>query len=319
MPKRKFTQPAESRTGLDEAFELFMEEKQASNKSPATLRNYQKSYDLFYDYHELNSSFLLENVTIAMLYKWINHMKQNEIRPQSINHYLRDLRTFFNWANEEYHLDPPIKIKEIEAQEDLPKMYTDEEMSKLLEKPRVGDSYPQWRDWVAINIVYATGLRASSLCALTLEDINFEREELAIQKQKNKKAGLLPITPALATVLKEYLRKWFKDADPDEYLLQSITGGQFNAGALNHSLKRYCDDRGVTARGIHSVRHNFSRDMILNGAGEYRLQKYLQHSSIQMSQHYVKLFAADLKKDAEEFSPLDNVKKRMSRTSKFKK
>lgn len=319
MPKRKFSQPADTRTSLDEAFELFMDEKEASNKSASTLRNYQKSYDLFYDYHALTSSFLLEDVNMAMFYKWINHMKQNEIRPQSINHYLRDLRTFFNWANEEYHLDPPIKIKEIETQEDLPKMYSDEEMVILLEHPRVGDSYPKWRDWIALNIVYATGLRASTLCSLKLEDINFEREELAIQKQKNKKAGLLPITPALGTALKEYLRKWYKDAEPDEYLLQSITGAQFNPGALNHSLVRYCEDRGISSRGIHAVRHNFSRDMILNGGGEYRLQKYLQHSSIQMSQHYVKLFAADLKKDAEEFSPLDNLKKKKSRTSKFKK
>ena len=58
---------------------------------------------------------------------------------------------------------------------------------------------------------------------------------------------------------------------------------------------------------------------VINGAGEYRLQKYLQHSSIQMSQHYVKLFAQDLKRGAEEFSPLDNAKKKQKRTSAFKK
>lgn len=317
--KRKFNRPTESRTTLDEAFDTFFEEKQAGNLSASTLHNYKQSYDLFYTYHELDASFLLEQIEPAMFYKWINHMKQNEIRPQSINHYLRDLRTFFNWANVTYNLETPIKVKEIEHQEDLPKMYSDDDMETLLVKPRVGDSYTQWRDWVAINIVYATGLRASTLCSLTLDCLNFEREEIIIPKQKNKKAGLLPLTPALATVLREYLRKWYKDADPDEYLLQSVVGGQFNPGALNHSLTKYCKDRGVEPRGIHSIRHNFARDMIVNGAGEYRLQKYLQHSSIQMSQHYVKLFSADLKKDAEEFSPLDQAKKKASRTSKFKK
>lgn len=314
---RKFTQPAESRTSLDEAFEEFMEERQAANLSKDTLRNYQKSYDLFYNYHNLNSTSLLEQIDMSMFYKWINHMKQNEIRPQSINHYLRDLRSFFNWCNR--NKDTDIHIKEIEAQEDLPKMYSDDDIQTLLVKPRPGDSYTQWRDWICINIAYATGLRASTLCALRLEDINFERGELAIQKQKNKKAGFLPITPALATALKEYLRKWFKDADPDELLLQTVTGNPLNTNALNHSLSKYCVARGVEPRGIHAIRHNFSRDMILNGGGEYRLQKYLQHSSIQMSQHYVKLFAADLKKDAAEFSPLDNIKKKNSRTSKFKK
>ena len=83
---RKFTQPAESRTSLDEAFEEFMEERQAANLSKDTLRNYQKSYDLFYNYHNLNSTSLLEQIDMSMFYKWINHMKQNEIRPHSINH-----------------------------------------------------------------------------------------------------------------------------------------------------------------------------------------------------------------------------------------
>lgn len=59
--------------------------------------------------------------------------------------------------------------------------------------------------------------------------------------------------------------------------------------------------------------------MIVNGSGEFRLQQYLQHSSIQMSQHYVKLFSQDLKKDAVEYNPLDQLKKKASRTGRFKK
>lgn len=319
MAKRKFKQSYDTSVTLDEAFEQFIEEKTANNLSKATLKNYNQSYSMFYDYHELSSSTLLEDVKMPMIYKWINHMKNNEVRAQSINHYLRDLRGFFNWAYTRELIQEPIKIKEIEVQDELPKMYSDDEMATMLEKPRPGDGFSDWRSWAIVSTVYATGLRASTLCSLTLEDLNFQREEIAINKQKNKNAGILPLTPALANTLKEYIKKWMKDADPTDWLFPSITGEQFNTGALNHSIARYCEARGIKGHGIHSIRHNFSRDMIVNGAGEYRLQRYLQHSSIQMSQHYVRLFASDLKKDAAEFSPLDNAKKKAKRTSAFKK
>lgn len=319
MAKRKFKQALDIRETLDEAFDEFMEEKTANNLSKSTLRNYRQSYDTFYKYHNLSTGTLLADINIQMFYKFINHLKNNEVRPQSINHFLRDLRTFFNWCNLHDKLQEPIKIKEIEAQDELPKMYSDEEMAIMLEKPRPGDGFSDWRSWAMISTVYATGLRASTLCSLKLEDLNFQREEITIERQKNKSAGILPLTPALANSLKEYIKRWMKDADPTDWLFPSITGEQFNVGALNHSIARYCEARGVKGHGIHSIRHNFSRDMIINGAGEYRLQKYLQHSSIQMSQHYVKLFAQDLKRGAEEFSPLDNAKKKQKRTSAFKK
>ena len=319
MAKRKFKQSYDTKPTLDEAFEQFIEEKTANNLSKSTIKNYEQSYSMFCEYHSLKPSTLLEEIQMPLFYKWINHMKNNEVRAQSINHYLRDWRAFMNWCYQREHIQEQVKIKEIEVQEELPKMYTDDEMAIMLEKPRQGDGFSDWRSWAIISTVYATGLRASTLCALTLEDINFVREEIVIERQKNKKSGLLPLTPALANSIKEYLKKWMKDADPTDWLFPSITGEQFNVGALNHSIARYCEARGIKGHGIHSIRHNFARDMIINGAGEYRLQRYLQHSNIQMSQHYVKLFSSDLKKDAEEFSPLDNAKKKARRTSAFKK
>lgn len=319
MAKRKFTTAASTAITLEEAFAEFFEEKQAKNLSKSTLRNYAQSYNLFVEYHKLENDFALDALNMSLFYKWINHMKNNEVRPQSINHYLRDWRAFMNWCNIREYIEEPITIKEIEAQEDLPKMYEDDEIAAMLEKPRATESFSNWRCWAIVSTVYATGLRASTLCDLKIEDVNFQREEIIIEKQKNKHAGILPLTAALATVLKEYLKKWMKGAEPTDWLFPSITGEQLTVGALNHAIARYCEARGVEGHGVHSIRHNFARDMIINGAGEYRLQRYLQHSNIQMSQHYVRLFSGDLKKDAEEYSPLDNAKKKAKRISAFKK
>lgn len=317
--KRKFSKAYNTKETLVNAFEEFIEEKEATNRSKDTIRNYNLSFNIFYDYHELDTSTELEEINIQMFYKWINHMKNNEVRPSSINHYLRDWRTFFNWCYVREKIKEPLQIKEIKKQEELPKMYTDEEMETLLEKPRDGDSFSDWRMWALISTVYATGLRASSLCGMKIGDFDFKHEEIIIAQQKNKKAGILPFTPAHQTCIKEYYKRWLRDADDTDYAFPNIGGEQLTVNALRQAMDRYCKARGVKPHGIHSIRHNFSRAMIVNGGGEYRLQKYLQHSSIQMSQHYVKLFASDLKRDAEEFSPLDTAKKARNRKSQFKK
>lgn len=317
--KRKFSKAYDSKETLVMAFEEFIQEKEATNKSKDTIRNYNLSFNVFYDYNGLDTSTELEAVDMSMIYKWINHMKNNEVRPSSINHYLRDLRTFFNWCAMRDKIKEPLPIKELSKQEELPKMYTDEEMEILLEKPRAGDSFSDWRIWAIISTVYATGLRASTICALKIGDFDFKHEEIIISQQKNKKAGILPFTPAHAACMKEYFKMWLRDADNDDWAFPNIGGEQLTVSGLRQGIQRYCKARGVNAHGIHSIRHNFARAMIVNGGGEYRLQKYLQHSDIKMSQHYVKLFSQDLKRDAVEFSPLDNAKKKQSRKSQFKK
>ena len=317
--KRKFNKAYETKETVFLAFDEFIQEKEATNKSKDTIRNYNLSFDIFCEYHNIASSTELDEINIGMIYQWINHMRNNEVRPSSINHYLRDLRTFFNWCYMREKMQEALPIKELSKQEELPKMYTDEEMEILLEKPRAGDSYSDWRMWAIISTVYATGLRASTLCSLTIGDFDFKHDEIVINQQKNKKAGILPFTPAHQSCIREFFKTWMRNANDDEWAFPNINGEQLTVNALRQGMERYCKARGVNAHGIHSIRHNFARAMIVNGGGEYRLQKYLQHSDIKMSQHYVKLFSQDLKKDAEEFSPLDNSKKKAKRTSQFKK
>ena len=68
--KNKFKVAAENRLTLDEAFTDFIQEKQGLGRSADTIRNYELSYSVFYDYHNLTSSFLLEQLTEKMFYQW---------------------------------------------------------------------------------------------------------------------------------------------------------------------------------------------------------------------------------------------------------
>lgn len=316
---KKFKAGRDTRITLDGAFEEFIQEKEASGLSKSTVRNYKQSYEMFYKYSEFDGNTLIDDIDIRMIYKWTTHMRENEVRPQSINHYLRDLRTFFNWCAENERIQEPLKIKEVKAQDELMKMYPDEDIPVLLAKPQPGDDYVTWRTWAILSMAYSLGIRASSLCNMTIDDIDFSGNEVWIMKQKNKHNSAVPLTPSLANVLREFIKKWLNGEPGSAFLFQNQNGDKLTVGALDHAIVTYCRRRGIDSKGIHALRHNFSRDFIKNGGNPSQLQRYLNHSSVSMTSKYVKLFTQDLQQDAEALNPLDNLKKGSRRTSKFKK
>lgn len=303
-----------------DAFDEFISQKEAENKSAKTIHNYKQSFEQLSNYYNWDRETDFDSVSDKTFYQWIMSMKKNDIREASINHYLRDCRTFFNWAVDKDYMKPlDNKFKwQIEEQEELPKLFTDEEMEALLVKPARNAKATEWRCWAVTNLIYATGLRADTVIHLKIGDIVFNKDEILIEKTKNKKATILPLSPALANVLKEYIRMW--RANPEsKWLFPDIGEGKLTYNALRQSFVKYCKDRDVSNTSIHSLRHTFAKQFILNGGNPLKLQKLLGHSSLAMTRHYVNLFSQDIKEGYEDFSPLDVRKKKAKRTQKLQR
>lgn len=306
---------------LNEAFEEFIAEKGARNLSAATLRNYRESYDMFMKFHNLGDNDTTDIITQSHFFKWMNSMKLNGIKPTSINHYLRDCRTFFYWCMDadRRYIDPAFKVPMMEGQEEQLKLFSDEELMLLLEKPRPSDSFGEWRTWAIVNWVLGTGNRASTICDVALTDINYSRKEIVLRHTKNKKAQIIPLSSSLETVLKEYIRKWRREADANGWLFPNVGEEQLTTNALRHSFGRYCESRGVEKTNIHGLRHSFAKGWVQNNGNMFVLQKILGHSSLEMTRKYVRLFSEDIKEDFDKFNPLDSIKRSAKRTQLVKK
>ena len=295
---------------LQEHFNQFLEEKQANNLSPSSIRNYSISWNMFSDYTGIKESVEWKQETI---YQYINHLKNQEVSAASINHYLRDLRTFSNWL--EKRGIPGVEIKEVRAQEILPKFFSEEDIAVLLEKPTNRDTFAEWRTYAIVSFILATGARTGTICNAKVSDIDFQEKTITYEHTKNKKAQSVPLSPALETVLREYLKMF----QLDDYLFPNIGNEQLTPNALRHSFQRYCQERGVNQHNIHGLRHSFAKGFIKSGGNALALKHLLGHSSIQMTDRYVKLYGMDLREGYQDLSPLDVMKKNKSRTSKIKK
>ena len=102
---------------LFEAFEDFMQEKEAQSLSKSTLHNYRQSFDFLCKFAKYDDKTITEYVDQQGIYIMINTLKNNGVQPSSINHYLRDVRTFLYWCMDgtRAYITPSFKVKEIEG------------------------------------------------------------------------------------------------------------------------------------------------------------------------------------------------------------
>lgn len=303
---------------LSSAFSSFISSKEALGLSPKSISNYEKTFSLFTSYFSFNNLTPITSVTQQTIYQFIQHLKNKDLSTYSINSYLRNLRTFFNFCYDQQIISERIVCKELRAQEAMPKCYSDEEIEALLIKPARNSSYTEQRTYAIVNTVLATGMRAGSIVSLTLSSISFTKGEIYLPHTKNKKASVLPLSSALSTVLHDFIKTWRSSAQPSDYLFCNVGESQMTTNALRLSYVRYCQDRGVSQTSIHGLRHTFARYFIRNGGNPLVLQRLLGHSSLTMTRRYVALFSEDLKQGYDDYAPLDTLKKSASRKKKVR-
>ena len=320
--KRKLQKSAQFDVTLEDAFELFIEEKRSLNKSESTISNYETTFRVWCRYLDANDySMLCQDVNDSYIYAFANHLKSEGMKQSSINHYIRDLRSLLYWCMDANYIVTSFKIKMPTMDEEIPETYTDEEIEALVARPhrRDANNFTEWRSWGIVNWILATGNRAGTITEIRVGDLNFIKKEVTIRKTKTHKASIIPMSTALITSMKEYIKRWRATSGEEAYLFPSINDEKLSVNALKQSIAKYNKMRGVEKTSAHMFRHTFAKIWVRGGGDPFRLQKMLGHSSLDMTRHYVNLFSEDLKEGFDEINPLDNIKKSASRTKRVKR
>lgn len=114
------------------------------------------------------------------------------------------------------------------------------------------------------------------------------------------------MSKTLKEVLIEYIT--YRQAESNEdYLFVSAYGDKCNRMTLSDSMNQYNRKRGVMQTGVHKYRHTFAKKWILVGGNVFKLQKILQHATMEMVKNYVNIFNAEIVSDFDEFNPLEQL------------
>lgn len=139
-------------------------------------------------------------------------------------------------------------------------------------------------------ILLKTGLRFAEALGITLNDVDFKRKTVSINKTlayKGNRKGTRAFAPtknkySIRTIVVDdavlyMLWKNAKGADPDESIFYRLKGFQFNS-TLNNKLKRACRKAGVPEITLHSLRHEHATYLVSQGISSMAVAERLGHA-----------------------------------------
>ena len=199
------------------------------------------------------------------------------LAPRSLNHYLAEVITFFNWLQKagRVTVNPLANVSKVEAagaESRRRRALSDEELSTLIKEA------PQYRG-IAYLTAARTGLRHGELAQLKWGDVVFDSETPHVLARagttKNKKDSRIPLTRELEAAL---LAHKPDDAKPSDSV---FTKGVPRARTLKQDLEKvgipYCDEQGRYA-DFHSLRYSWATHLQRQGVNSRMAMELMRHS-----------------------------------------
>jgi len=284
------------------AVENFVKRGAAKNLSSKSITTYKNRLGAFVNF--LGADTPIDKVDADTIDDYTLHLKASGKRNDiTILSYLRDLRTFLNFSAERGYI-PKIKVSLPKIDKKIKETYTDEELAILLAKPDM-DFCPasEYKTWAFTNFLVGTGCRISTALDVKVMDLDFGKGLILMNKTKNRKSQIIPMSSVLAEVLKEYIAN--RQDKMSEYLFSNRKGTKGDLRTFQGMIADYNKKRGVAKTSAHLYRHTFAKKWILNGGDMFRLQKILGHSDLTMVRNYVEMFGNDIAIDFNKFNALD--------------
>ena len=161
---------------------------------------------------------------------------------------------------------------------------TESEVEKLIEAAKANRH--GHRDATMLLVAYRHGLRASEICDLRWDQIDFTLATLHVRRVKNGKPSTHPIRGDELRAL----RKLRREGPKSPFVFVTERGGPFTTDSFNWLVKR----AGQKARfpfqvHAHMLRHATGYRLAGDGHDTRAIQDYLGHRNIQHTVRYTEL------------------------------
>jgi integrase/recombinase XerD len=230
---------------------------------------------------------------------FIDHLGNEGFSVASLERKMACLKSFFKYMVGEGKVkeNPSADFKLPKKALRLPKSLSMTDAVKLLTASRGGD-YLSLRDAAMLELLYATGMRASEMVGLNIADINFDASFVRCFG-KGSKERVVPVGQAALSAIKNYLEKGRPQfpAKDKEALFLDKNGERLSRQSLWQRLKKYVKASGVKGKtSPHTLRHSFATHLLEKGADLRSVQEMLGHADIATTQIYTSVSRERLKK-----------------------
>ena len=250
----------------------------------------------------------IPELSVRDLSNFVGWLGKQNLAPSSIARHIVGLRMFFRFLQ----IEGVLKDNHTELLgsqklwERIPKVLSPRQVDRFLQGPRRGEKYFR-RDRALLEMLYATGCRASEISHLKMEDLRLQEKHCKCQGKGNKQR-MVPLGENAVRAVQEYLHSERREIvtrfDDPGFLFVSRSGRRLRREAIWELVKKYALAADIDVDiSPHTLRHSFATHMLAGGADLRQVQELLGHANISTTQIYTHVDQSRLKKVHQQFHP----------------
>lgn len=272
----------------------------ALDKSELTVMCYAGDVRAFVKHLNERGIRRIGSVKAEHIIEYLGRRKQEGNSDATVNRNYMSIRAFFRYlrrskkVQQDVSFDVPTPKTHLKA----PRIPSKEEVGMLLMQPNV-ETQSGLRNRAMLELLYSSGLRASELCDLELQDL--QGRAVTVRCGKRSKTRTVPITSSAYYWIGQYLQK-HRGTEPGHLFL---TPGWYpiRRQLLCQIVMGYAKKAGVAQVTTHTLRHACATHLLDEGADLRLIQEVLGHSSIASTQRYTHLSSKKTEEMFNKFHP----------------
>lgn len=323
-PKFGFISKKDKPVKLDLTTQIdrFLNVKRTERRSPRTVAAYAQTLDHFRKWYEdsgrteITTELLREYIEYLSFKKerWDDHPTSPKgdigLSARTVNNVIRNMRIFFNYLVRERIISysPMDAVNYQTENKDTFDVFSDDDVKKLLAVPNLR-VYTGRRDYCMMLVLCDCGLRIKELTNLRVSDVDFKLRQIVVRAEiaKTRTTRVVPVSRKTLKELEKLIS--YMDVDDDDPLWLTSFGERYYGDTFSKMLKNYAKRAGVTGPRVspHTFRHYFAVKFLREGGDPIALARILGHTSLNMTQVYVKYTGTDLREQHDKASPVTHL------------
>ena len=281
------------------------------NYSPRTIKKYEETIRRFARYAwvrqqegrdpseaELDSAPLSAdvNVSSALVTDFFSCItERQDYKPKTLHRMISTLSSFYSYLYTQGVVTtnpmPGVERPRIKNQE--LRYLKHSQVIRLLR------SIENERDHLIVRLIYATGVRVSELCAINVEDIDFEEQTIRV-KGKGDKIRMVFVDEETLEDIDKFIGNRIEGP-----LFVGQQGNHISPRTVQHIFKENAPE-GITP---HKIRHSYASELYRRSKNLRVVQENLGHSSIKTTEIYLHTDLEERRSVYQQYFPLSNGKK----------
>lgn len=233
-----------------------------------------------------------EGMSLALLRSWLAALTRDGRSRATVARRAASVRAFTAWCTRRglMSADPGERLASPKAGTHLPVVLDQSAAARVMEHAAVAsdDGLPvSVRDRAIVELLYATGIRVSELCAIDMRDLDLERRTVRVTGKGDKQRVVPFGLPACRAVI-DWLsvRGELIGSRSGQAVFVGARGGRIDPRTVRGIVHRLTDQAGVASISPHALRHSAATHVLEGGADLRAVQELLGHSSLATTQRY---------------------------------